>query len=96
MAANETRRNVMQMAWSFFREARANGESRSFADCLRGAWAFSKRLAQTAGQFMARARRAGGRVRLSPSLIRSPLGRSLGHGTQRDFQAAYLTARIGY
>jgi hypothetical protein len=67
-AANETRRSVMNTAWSFKRSEPA----RAFAECLRGAWKIIKRLARSAASLMARARRNGGRLNLSPSLIRSP------------------------
>jgi hypothetical protein len=94
MTTNETRRSVMQMAWSFLREARIAGKGRSFGDCLRGAWRWIKDMAAYATKFMQRARRAGGRVQFT-SLIRSPIARATGAGSQRDFQAAYLTACIG-
>lgn len=88
MTATENRRSVMKMAWSFFREARRCAEARDFADCLRGAWAFAKRLTQAAGRFMDRAGKAGGAVQLR-SLLRAPSGRHLS-------QAAWLPARLGH
>jgi hypothetical protein len=91
-AANETRRNVMLMAWSFKRSE----PGRTFADCLRGAWRFSKRMAETAAAFMRRARAAGGQVRFTRSLIRSPLARKLGPGSRADYAASYTTAVVGY
>jgi hypothetical protein len=44
--AQETRRRVMTVAWSLFREAAKGGEPRSFADALTGAWRWVKRLAK--------------------------------------------------
>jgi hypothetical protein len=53
---NETRRRVMNVAWSFRREE----PTRSFADCLRGAWKWIKGMAKTAAHFMARVKRSRG------------------------------------
>jgi len=86
--------HIMSMAWAF----RRSEPGRPFADCLRGAWRTAKASAREAARFMAKAKAAGGRVRLSPSLIASPIRRAtLGqrYGRTRDYQAAYLTARIG-
>lgn len=88
---NQTRRNVMLTAWSFRRAE----PSRPFADCLRGAWRFTKEMAAEVGRFLARAKKGGGQVRLSRSLVRSPIGRRYGHGSLRDFTAAYTTALVG-
>ena len=91
---NQTRRAVMLTAWGF-----CHGEpARTFADCLRGAWKLTKRLAKATAALMHRASRSVGPVSLSPSLIRSPIacvfnGRP--GGAHRDFQAALVTARIG-
>lgn len=41
---NETRRSVMTVAWSLFREAAKVGQSRTFSDALSGAWRWVKRL----------------------------------------------------
>ena len=82
---------VMGMAWAFWRDARQQGQVRSFGDCLRGAWRMSKRLVEAAVALI------GGRkhLRLSKSLIRSPIARSLGANSLGDYRAAYLTARLG-
>jgi len=87
-------RNVMNVAWSFRRAE----PGRAFADCLRGAWAWTKRMAATARDFMATARTAS-RIDFSPSLIKSPIGnvtRSRRFGRWQDHKAAYLTSRMGY
>lgn len=91
--ANRTRRSVMLMAW----DAKRAEPTRAFGDCLRGAWALNKRMAKAAAKMLARA--AGAKVlRLSPSLIRSPLQRvtrGQRFGRYADFQAAYTTAVVG-
>ena len=87
-------RSIMLMAWSF----RRADPARSFASCLRGAWKWSKGMAKEAARFMARARKGGGMVRLSSDLIRSPIRNSLRgkrDGRQADYQAAYMTSRLG-
>ena len=84
---------LMTMAWDF----RRSEPGRAFADCLRAAWKLTKGLAKEAARFRAKA--AGGHVRLSPSLISSPIRRATAgqrYGRARDFQAAYITARVGY
>jgi len=92
---NETRRRIMLLAW----DAKRSEPARTFADCLRGAWAFTRRMAKAAANFMGRARRHGGRVQLAPALYRSPIARTLNGrrgGAHRDFQASLVTARVGY
>lgn len=83
-------RNIMRMAWDFYRTARRELEDRTFSDCLRGAWALSRGLAEAARRLANRKH-----LRLSSSLIRSPIARASGTNRLRDFNAAYLTARIG-
>ncbi len=63
----DTRRSVMNIAWSAMRTEPA----RAFADCLRGAWKWVKKSALAAAKFMARARRTGGQLNLSPRCCRS-------------------------
>ena len=90
---NKTRRSVMNMAWASKRAE----PSRPFADCLRGAWAFTKRMAKTAGAFMATACR-GGWTHLSASLIRSPsTNRFAGqtYGRTLDQDAGRTISRVG-
>ena len=90
---NQTRRNVMTAAWAMFREGRTMRDGRTFAQCLGWAWTHVRReLAKAAFAAMQM-------VQMSPSLIRSPIARASGgtrQGGQRDFKAAYLTARLGY
>jgi hypothetical protein len=89
----EIRRNVMTTGWALFREGRTMRDGRTFADCLRWAWAHVRRE-------MAKAAFAAMQVvRLSPSLIRSPIARASSterFGRRCDFKAAYMTARLGY
>lgn len=87
-------RSIMTLAWSFRRAE----PTRAFADCLRGAWAYCRRLAEAAGNLMARAKGAR-RLDFSPSLIRSPIQnatRGQRFGRWADHKAAYLTSRLGY
>lgn len=91
----EKLRSIMGVAWSFSR----TDPTRAFSDCLRGAWRWCKGMAKTTAAFMKRARKAGGAVKLSADLIKSPIRSSLKgqrYGRRRDYQAAYLTARLGY
>ena len=86
-------RSIMLIAWDF----RRADPARTFADCLRGSWAWSKRMAKHAAKFMKRAAK-GGVVRLSPDLTRSPIRRSLRgqrYEGQKAYQAAYATAVLG-
>ena len=92
MTTTETRRSVMTTAWVMFREGRTMRDGRTFAQCLGWAWVHVRReIAKTAFHAMRV-------VRLTPSLIRSPIQRAT--STQRfagraDHRAAYLTARVG-
>ena len=93
-AANKTRRSIMLMAWG----SKRSDPSRTFGDCLRGAWAYEKRAATSAARFMARARRNGGWVHFSPSLIRSPSTNHFAgqtYGRTRDQQAGISISRMG-
>jgi hypothetical protein len=81
--------NLMKLAWSFFRRDRAEG--RTFADCLAGAWRFTKRLAADVKATPMRP----AHYRFAP-VIRSPIDRA--HGSTRRhaaFREAYMTARLG-
>jgi hypothetical protein len=90
----ETRRSVMNIAWA----SKRSEPARAFADCLRGAWKFVKGMAAAAAKMMAKARRAGGRLNLSPSLIRSPSTSRLSgqpFGRDRDRIAGQMISRLG-
>jgi len=85
---------LMLMAWSFRRAEPV----RSFADCLRAAWRMAKQSAQEAARILAAAKAGGGQVRLSKSLIASPIRQASAgqrYGRARDFQAAYTSAVFG-
>lgn len=92
MTTTDTRRSVMTTAWVLFREGRTMRDGRTFGQCLGWAWAHVRReLAKLAFAAMRL-------VRLTPSLIRSPIQRAT--STQRyagraDHRAAYLTSRVG-
>jgi hypothetical protein len=92
-SANKTRQSVMLMAWASKRAE----PTRSFANCLRGAWAYEKRAAKSAAKFIAKARR-GGWVHFSPSLIRSQSTNHFAGQTYartRDRQAGRMISRVG-
>jgi hypothetical protein len=92
--ANQIRRNVMLMAW----DTRRAIPGRSFAECLRDAWKYEHGLTQACANLLDRARRNGGYVSLSPSLVQSPIRRattSHRYGGRADYRAAYTTARLG-
>jgi hypothetical protein len=85
-------RSIMLIAWDF----RRAGPERTFADCLRGAWAWTRRMAADTRAFMARMK--GRRIDFAPSLIRSPIAntnRGRRYGGVADHKAAYLTSRLG-
>ncbi len=90
----ETRRSVMNIAWS----AKRAEPARAFADCLRGAWKWVKASAKHAAKFMAKARRNGGRVNFSGSLIRSPSTASFAgvrYGRTLDRHAGAMISAMG-
>jgi hypothetical protein len=89
---NETRRSVMRMAWASYRAE----PSRPFADCLAGAWRFTKRMAEWAAQNVRKWKRAG-RVQFG-DLTQSPVKASLRgqlYAGRKAFGAAYVTALVG-
>ncbi|QUD86963.1 hypothetical protein [Phenylobacterium montanum] len=91
-AATETRRKVMLTAHLLRREGRQLGDGRNWSDCLRWAWREVKHQAAKAAAAALRM------VRLSPSLIRSPIERAVSaqrFGRRADFHAAHMTARLG-
>ena len=85
-------RNVMELAWNFARADR----SRTFANCLRGAWRMATNIRAAAQELLFRADR-NGRLWLAP-VGYSPVARALSARPHRrvDAQrAGYLTAQIG-
>ncbi len=90
---NTERRSVMNVAWS----SRRAEPTRSFADCLRGAWKFVKRMLASAERLMAKAHQNGGRISFG-SVIRSPTSNALRgsrYGRARDWNAGRAIARAG-
>jgi hypothetical protein len=92
-------RKVMVLARELYRTDLRSSHPRTFADALAGAWRWTKRAAQRATEtaVWVRTVKANG-GQLSPSLIRSPIRRSLAgqrHASAKDFSAAYTTARLG-
>jgi hypothetical protein len=84
----EQLRRIMRQAWYAFRAEPA----RAFADCLRGAWAFCKRM--DAYYASGRSVFAGdGHVHLKP-VWRSPIARSHGR-TLTGFHTAAMAGRLG-
>ena len=91
---NEVRREIMLQAWAFQRAE----PSRAFGDCLRGAWKLVRGLASAAKKLLRLARRSGGRVCLSSSLIHTPIGAATAtarHPGRADWRAARTTGRLG-
>jgi hypothetical protein len=86
--ANNTRRDVMNIAWSLFREAAKSGEPRTFADALTGAWRWLKKLATM--KRPAWSNSSG----VARSAVVSRYGASAFVGGRSS--QAYLTARVGY
>jgi hypothetical protein len=87
--ANETRRQVMLIAWDLHRADAVQ----PFAECLRGAWKFMRAL--VAYMPFRRVREA---CHLTPGLIVSPIAGAVGShrfGARSDFRAGRLTARLG-
>ncbi|WP_428149707.1 hypothetical protein [Brevundimonas sp.] len=82
----ETRRSVMKVAWSLFREAARSEDARSFADALAGAWRWVKKLAKR------RPTRSRGAF-----FVRSPIARRYGPAAYVGGRAspAYLASRMG-
>ena len=90
----QTLREIMLTAWEFRRDEPA----RTFADCLRGAWKFVRGMKTATAKLMRRARRSGGRVAFSASLIRSPVQRATAtqrHAGRADWHGGYTTAKLG-
>jgi hypothetical protein len=96
----DTLRRIMVLAWDFYRTDLRSSHPRSFADALAGAWRWVKRTAERAAADVAWVRKVKARGgRMSPSLIRSPIQRSLSgsrYAGTADHQAAYTTARMGF
>lgn len=92
----QTLRFVMRAAWDASREAVRQGERRTFADCLRGAWAMHKRWNAQAASFT---RRTAGTVRIDFSpLVASPIRAAMAgraFATPLARKAGYLTSRLG-
>ena len=81
---------VMTLAWGLYRDATG---ARTFADALRSAWAFIKKVGQTK---LAKALRRGGNVFLADTIkspIRARYGARASVGGRNS--ANYLTARVG-
>ena len=87
-------RSIMNMAWA----SRRPEVIRTFAACLRGAWAFSKKMAKAARKLMSAAKSNGGHIRFSYDLTRSPTKRKLigqPWAAQRAYEACYGIASVG-
>jgi hypothetical protein len=85
---NQTRREVMLLAWDLHRTY----PDRGFADCVRGAWKFTKKLGAKPIPKWA-GRRGARRVAFSSSLIITPIGRA--SARRADWHAARTTSRLG-
>jgi len=95
---NYNRKCLMVWAW----DAKRSAPSRGFAACLCEAWVALRADIVRRAKAMLRltkALRAGGRVTLSPSLIRSPSTnafRAVAFGGALDRQAGAMISRIGH
>ena len=93
---NQTRRDVMQLAWGLFRSALNSTDPRTFADALTGAWRWVKNAAKRVAPAWAK----GGQVRhvRLRSMVTSPIARSLTGQAYAGVNAAsagYVTSRFG-
>jgi hypothetical protein len=96
--ANQTRREVMVLAWGKFRYEAHRATGFTFAAALRHAWAWIKGAAARATAALAWAAIPAKRVLHLRSVVRSPIDRSLAGGAHAGtlaFKAAYTTARVG-
>jgi hypothetical protein len=95
---NETRREIMLLAWRKFRYERAKSAAYSFAEALRHAWVWTKGApAREAAQRFWEATPVKRVLRLR-SAVRSPIARSLTgqrYAARCDYEAAYTTAQVG-
>jgi hypothetical protein len=85
----EQLRRIMLQAWHAYRAE----PSRGFADALRGAWAFNKRLDAYYASGRSHFAGATGHVHLKP-VWRSPIARTHGR-TLKGFHTAALAGRLG-
>ncbi|MDP3406595.1 MAG: hypothetical protein Q8S03_18040 [Brevundimonas sp.] len=86
-AANKTRQSVMNVAWCLFREAAKAGEARTFADALKGAWRWVKKLAKAKAPAFAR------RSLIAPSAVARHYGAAAFTGGRSGH--AYQASRMG-
>lgn len=86
-------RDLMAFAWSSFRA----DPSRSFANCLAGAWHWFKNAAARAASHAAFMRRHNGGAVALRSMLQSPIRRSLRgpHGETRARELGYVTSVMG-
>lgn len=96
MVTNETRREVMELAWDLFRAAAKEANPRTFANALAGAWRWVKGRAERLAK-APKWTRTGGHVRLN-TMLQSPVRRSLGAQAYAGVSAAradYVTTCVG-
>lgn len=97
---SDTRRNflrdVMAMAWSFYRSGPASGYA-TFAKALSGAWAWFKGREARRADNAAWLARVGGRTVAFGSMVQSPIRRSLSgaYAGARLRAAGYVTSAVG-
>lgn len=90
MTTNETRREIMALAWGLFRADPA----RTFADALAGAWRWIKGHAARVAANAVWLARAAGRTVAFGSMLQSPIRRRVGNGWSA-YKAELTTARVG-
>jgi hypothetical protein len=80
---------IMAVAWAFHRAATAEGP-RSFSVSLKAAWRMHRGFEACALKL-----RGVRHLRLSPSLIRSPIGRVFQGDPANESGAAYISSMFG-
>ena len=93
--ARQVCRSVMLVAWSLKRAE----PGRTFADCLRAAWAWTKRMASSTAAFLANTRRNGGHVHIGGDLVQSATRRVLSGARYAESRAqagARVAARLAW
>lgn len=91
---NETRREIMDLAWGLFR-AEVNGPNpRTFADALAGAWRWVKRTAANLAAAPHWAQGSHARTVSFGTMLQSPIRRRVGSGWSA-YKAERVTAAVG-
>jgi hypothetical protein len=91
---NQTRREIMKLAWGLFR-AEANGPNpRTFADALAGAWRWIKGAAARLAAAPRWTQGTQARTVSFGTMLQSPIRRRVGSGWSA-YKAERVTAAVG-